>query len=73
MLKGVVCDNRIGSSHSKVPGNENKFGFGGTCFPKDINALNTFANEKLGSYPPIINAVINRNENIDRKEKEWEK
>lgn len=36
---GVAADKRIGSSHTKVPGPDGDFGFGGTCFPKDINAL----------------------------------
>lgn len=38
---GVCSDSRIGSSHSKVPGSDGKMGFGGYCFPKDINALIT--------------------------------
>lgn len=36
---GVCSDSRIGNSHSKVPGIDGEFGFGGYCFPKDINAL----------------------------------
>lgn len=36
---GVVSDSRIGSSHTKVPGPDGLMGFGGYCFPKDINAL----------------------------------
>lgn len=36
---GVVSDSRIGNSHTKVPGPDGAFGFGGYCFPKDINAL----------------------------------
>jgi UDPglucose 6-dehydrogenase len=36
---GVCSDTRIGSSHTKVPGPDGLMGFGGYCFPKDINAL----------------------------------
>jgi UDPglucose 6-dehydrogenase len=36
---GVISDTRIGSSHTKVPGPDGLMGFGGYCFPKDINAL----------------------------------
>jgi UDPglucose 6-dehydrogenase len=36
---GIISDNRIGSSHTKVPGPDGLMGFGGYCFPKDINAL----------------------------------
>ena len=30
---------RIGSSHLRVPGPDGQFGFGGSCFPKDTEAL----------------------------------
>lgn len=36
---GVCADKRIGTSHTKVPGPDGLMGFGGYCFPKDINAL----------------------------------
>lgn len=36
---GVCSDKRIGTSHTKVPGPDGLMGFGGYCFPKDINAL----------------------------------
>lgn len=36
---GVCSDTRIGPSHTKVPGTDGLMGFGGYCFPKDINAL----------------------------------
>lgn len=36
---GVVSDKRIGPAHTKVPGPDGLMGFGGYCFPKDINAL----------------------------------
>lgn len=39
VVEGVVSDPRIGNSHSNVPGHDGKRGFGGTCFPKDINAI----------------------------------
>jgi len=43
IVEGVVADPRIGNSHSKVPGHDGKRGFGGTCFPKDINAIIEFS------------------------------
>ena len=67
----AVMDNRIGESHTKVPGHDNKFGFGGTCFPKDMNNLN-YEMINSGLFPYIINASLKRNENIDRIEKDWE-
>jgi UDPglucose 6-dehydrogenase len=35
-------DSRLGDSHWQVPGPDGKRGFGGSCFPKDINALISF-------------------------------
>jgi UDPglucose 6-dehydrogenase len=32
-------DPRMGDSHMDVPGPDGRFGFGGKCFPKDLNAL----------------------------------
>jgi UDPglucose 6-dehydrogenase len=63
-------DDRIGITHLAVPGPDGKFGFGGTCFPKDINS---FLHEmKIRNIEaPIMKSVIYRNETIDRKEKEW--
>lgn len=34
-----LYDKRIGNSHLAVPGPDGKDGFGGSCFPKDLNAL----------------------------------
>tara|TARA_R100000008_G_C3538107_1_gene143244 strand:- start:57 stop:896 length:840 start_codon:yes stop_codon:yes gene_type:complete len=39
VLSGVCSDSRIGSSHTQVPGPDGDRGYGGTCFPKDINAM----------------------------------
>ena len=39
--QGVTGDSRIGKSHTQVPGIDNDRGFGGTCFPKDLNSLIT--------------------------------
>lgn len=44
---------------------------GGTCFPKDINnALNIMKGVSMKSY--VLDGVIKRNEEVDRKEKDWE-
>jgi nucleotide sugar dehydrogenase len=39
IMGGVLSDGRIGVSHYQVPGHDGKPGFGGACFPKDINSL----------------------------------
>lgn len=43
VVEGFVADPRIGNSHTSVPGHDGKRGFGGTCFPKDINAIIEFS------------------------------
>ena len=63
-------DKRIGTGHTKVPGHDGHRGFGGTCFPKDTNALAKFAEDNL-IPTPILGAVIKRNEELDRPEKDW--
>jgi UDPglucose 6-dehydrogenase len=37
--EALGLDDRIGSSHLQVPGNMCQYGYGGNCFPKDVNAL----------------------------------
>ena len=39
VLRLVSLENRVGNSHLSVPGPDGKKGFGGSCFPKDINSL----------------------------------
>ena len=56
ILDGVLSDPRIGSSHTKVPGPDGDYGFGGTCFPKDINALIKTL-DKHGISPDILRSV----------------
>ena len=63
-------DPRIGSSHTNVPGHDGKFGYGGTCFPKDTNSLYYQMKQKnIDSY--IIKSTVERNEIVDRPEQDW--
>ena len=72
-VRKVAClDERIGESHSFVPGPDGKKGYGGVCFPKDMRSLKyEFNKANIKSY--IIDSSIKRNEFEDRKEKDWEK
>jgi nucleotide sugar dehydrogenase len=71
IIKLATLDRRLGDSHWEVPGPDGKFGFGGSCFPKDINSLiNTFKVKNIDSY--ILNASWKRNITKDRPEKDWE-
>lgn len=69
IIKGVMGDRRIGQSHYQVPGHDGDKGFGGTCFPKDINALiATF--EKNGIDPKVLKSVWSRNLDV-RSDLDW--
>lgn len=66
----ATLDDRITTSHSKTPGHDGRRGFGGTCFPKDMASLrHQIQTNGLQSF--IIRAAIERNETIDRPEKDW--
>jgi nucleotide sugar dehydrogenase len=67
----VLMDQRIGRSHWQVPGHDEKLGFGGSCFPKDINGYITFAREQ-GVAPMLALAAWHKNLEV-RPEKDWEK
>jgi len=71
LIDGFIRDGRIGSSHTNVPGPDGKFGFGGSCFPKDIQALIHFGND-LGLDLPVLQGAWETNLNV-RPERDWEK
>ena len=66
----VLLDSRINKSHTSIPGPDGKKGFGGTCFPKDMHSL-SFQMQNSKVFPSIIKAAVERNETIDRPEKDW--
>tara|TARA_B100001059_G_scaffold99509_1_gene99085 strand:+ start:3722 stop:4558 length:837 start_codon:yes stop_codon:yes gene_type:complete len=70
-IQGFVSDGRIGDSHLNVPGHDGKLGYGGTCFPKDINALLSFS-KKHKIEMNTISGGWKTNLNI-RPDKDWEK
>tara|TARA_Y100000590_G_scaffold442296_1_gene570237 strand:+ start:3248 stop:4123 length:876 start_codon:yes stop_codon:yes gene_type:complete len=70
-IEGFILDGRIGHSHLSVPGPDGKFGFGGSCFPKDIQALIDFA-DKNGIEMNVLKGAWKTNLNV-RPEKDWEK
>tara|TARA_R100001369_G_scaffold17444_1_gene32786 strand:+ start:2371 stop:3213 length:843 start_codon:yes stop_codon:yes gene_type:complete len=69
-LKGFTADGRIGDSHLNVPGPDGKMGFGGSCFPKDINAFISLAE----SYDVDVHTIKGAwATNLEvRPEKDWE-
>ena len=70
-LRGFVSDGRIGDSHLNVPGHDGKLGYGGTCFPKDVNALLSFSKKHNIELNSIAGGWAT---NLKlRPEKDWEK
>ena len=70
-LQGFLSDVRVGNSHTNVPGHDGKLGYGGTCFPKDVNAFLSFS-KKHDIELNTINGGWKTNLKL-RKEKDWEK
>ena len=69
-VEGFVRDGRIGHSHLNVPGHDGKYGFGGSCFPKDIQALINFG-ESLGVNMRVLKSAWETNLKV-RPERDWE-
>ena len=69
-VSGFVTDGRIGHSHLNVPGHDGKFGFGGSCFPKDVRAMIKYA-EEIGVDVNVLKGVWETNLKV-RPEKDWE-
>ena len=63
-------DERLGSTHWSVPGPDGHMGFGGSCFPKDLNALMHLAHT-LCIKANTIEGAWNTNLSV-RPEKDWE-
>tara|TARA_B100000989_G_scaffold280247_1_gene243543 strand:- start:407 stop:1231 length:825 start_codon:yes stop_codon:yes gene_type:complete len=70
-IHGFAADGRVGDSHLNVPGHDGKLGYGGTCFPKDVSSLISFA-EKNGIILNTIKGGWKTNLEL-RPEKDWEK
>ena len=69
-LDGLFRDGRVGHSHMNVPGPDGKLGFGGSCFPKDIQALIHFG-EQLGLNMNTLKGAWETNLEV-RPERDWE-
>ena len=70
-VEGFVRDGRIGHTHLSVPGPDGKFGFGGSCFPKDVQAMIHFA-KTLGVSPNVLLGAWDTNLDV-RPEEDWKK
>lgn len=66
----IKTDDRIGTTHMACPGHDGKYGYGGTCFPKDTNSL-YYQMIEHGINTQLFEANLFRNEIIDRPERDW--
>jgi len=64
LSRALPIDHRIGQSHMKIPGPDGKAGFGGSCFPKDLNAFIKFAEKETSVDPTIWKEVRKVNNEI---------
>jgi UDPglucose 6-dehydrogenase len=65
-------DLRLGDSHWAVPGPDGKRGYGGHCFPKDINAMMSLARTH-GVTPTVLEAAWKKNLEVRAPEdRDWE-
>lgn len=62
-VEAAISLEKIGTAHTKVPGPDGKYGFGGMCFVKDTLALSTLFNQ-MGIEGSIVGAVVERNQKI---------
>lgn len=67
----ALFDQRIGRSHLSVPGPDGDFGFGGHCFPKDLDAM-IYLMIKNDLEPIMLEATREKNNRV-RKNRDWEK
>lgn len=73
VFNAVGADPRIGHGHTKVPGFDNKRGFGGACFPKDTKAITDCAGKGILSLVEHVIKVNNDYRNqYERDDREKE-
>ena len=70
VVEYAVLDDRLGKSHWAVPGPDGHYGFGGSCFPKDVQALLKFGKD-LDINLNTLKGVWDTNLEV-RPERDWE-
>jgi len=71
VIEATLHDPRIGKSHYMVPGPDGDFGYGGHCFPKDMQAMLYIAAKYNLAIPTLVGAHTTNM--IVRNNKDWEK
>ena len=70
VIEYAKFDERLGYSHWGVPGPDGDFGFGGHCFPKDMNAL-IYLGDRLGVDLKTLKSALETNDKV-RANRDWE-
>ena len=71
VIEYATHDERLGKTHFAVPGPDGKMGFGGSCFPKDLNSIIYFGKE-CGIDLNTLEGAWRTNLTV-RPDKDWEK
>tara|TARA_R110002020_G_scaffold241567_5_gene454787 strand:+ start:9661 stop:10518 length:858 start_codon:yes stop_codon:yes gene_type:complete len=71
VVEYALYDKRIGKSHLSVPGPDGDFGYGGHCFPKDLDAMIFLA--QINNVKAIMLAATRQKNNKVRKNRNWER
>lgn len=58
--KGILLSGYINDVHTQVPGPDGKFGYGGKCFPKDVEAFKSYMREN-NPFSSLLNCISNLN------------
>jgi UDPglucose 6-dehydrogenase len=70
VVEYATLDERLGNSHWAVPGPDGDFGFGGTCFPKDLSAIIHLTNQ-YQTLNNVLSATMQTNDEV-RSNRDWE-
>jgi UDPglucose 6-dehydrogenase len=71
VIQTAKLDKRLGETHWSSPGPDGNAGFGGSCFPKDVNAMVTIA-KSVGVDPKVVTSCWEKNLEV-RPGRDWEK
>ena len=62
VLGGILMSGFINKPHTQVPGPDGKCGYGGACFPENMEALgNYFESKGFDEYSELFKSVIELN------------
>jgi len=65
-IRNMMCDDyRVGESHTQVPGPDGELGYGGACFPKEVEAVLNMGNKEFS----VLRAVKKKNKSLRTPQK----